>query len=174
MHIFDTKSHWAVYHHFMIILFYDHLYIGLKSCGWPGAAIVGNQGRVTVIVFFVCLSLSLLPPKLQRRGLVFERKLVTMEREWWVTTERINGYYVWLVTIEREEWVTMKRDWWVTMIVHEGLPWSVYRLVKYMGHTSRWQFWVQWTTVIWRWYVTPDNDAISARSLVIFIIELGI
>ena len=28
---------------------------------------------------------SLLPPKLQRRGLVFERKLVTMEREWWVT-----------------------------------------------------------------------------------------
>ena len=26
-----------------------------------------------------------LPPKLQRRGLVFERKLVTMEREEWVT-----------------------------------------------------------------------------------------
>ena len=44
----------------MIITFYDHLYIGLKSCGWPGAAIVGNQGCVTVIVSFVCLSLSLL------------------------------------------------------------------------------------------------------------------
>ena len=36
---------------------------------------------------------GLLPPKLQRRGLVFKCKLVTMERVWWVTMERINGYY---------------------------------------------------------------------------------
>ena len=36
---------------------------------------------------------ALLPPKLQRRGLVFKCKLVTMERVWWVTMERINGYY---------------------------------------------------------------------------------
>ena len=43
-----------------------------------------------------------LPPKLQRRGLVFKCKLVTMERVWWVTMER-----VW--------WVTMERVWWVTL-----------------------------------------------------------
>ena len=37
---------------------------------------------------------ALLPPKLQRRGLVFKGKLVTMERVWWVTMER-----VWWVTL---------------------------------------------------------------------------
>ena len=31
------------------------------------------------------LVLSLLPPKLQRRGLVFKGKMVTMKRVWWVT-----------------------------------------------------------------------------------------
>ena len=31
----------------------------------------------------------LLPPKLQRRGLVFKGKLVTMKRVWWVTMMRV-------------------------------------------------------------------------------------
>ena len=51
----------------------------------------------------------LLPPKLQRRGLVFKRKLVTLERVWWVTVERV---------------------WWVTTIVLEGLLICVYEWVR--------------------------------------------
>ena len=54
----------------------------------------------------------LLPPKLQRRGLVFKRKLVTVERVWWVTMERVIGYY--------------RTCMQVTMIVHERLLWSVW------------------------------------------------
>ena len=30
-----------------------------------------------------------------------------------------------------------------------------------MGHTSRWQFRLQWTTIIWQWKVAMDNDAVS-------------
>ena len=55
----------------------------------------------------------LLPPKLQRRGLVFLVNWVTMERLWWVTMERINGYFGALVMgyygcVLR---VTMERVW---------------------------------------------------------------
>ena len=41
----------------------------------------------------------LLPPKLQRRGLVFKGKLVTMERVWWVTMiVRVMGYFgIWVI-----------------------------------------------------------------------------
>ena len=43
-----------------------------------------------------------------------------------------------------------------------------------MGHTSKWQFGVQWRDVFWRWKVTLDNDYVSTKSITIFIIELGV
>ena len=43
-----------------------------------------------------------------------------------------------------------------------------------MGHTSKWQFGMQWRDVFWRWKVTMDNDYVSTKSITIFIIELGI
>ena len=43
-----------------------------------------------------------MPPKLQRRGLVFERKLVTMERVLWVTTIVLEGLLICVY-----EWVTL-------------------------------------------------------------------
>ena len=55
-----------------------------------------------VVTFFDRCRL-LLPPKLQRRGLVFEGKMVTMER--------VMGYYGTCMQ--------------VTMIVHERLLWMV-------------------------------------------------
>ena len=80
-----------------------------------------GQTRYHYLIFsFMQVSqkfLELLPPKLQRRGLVFKRKLVTMERVWWVT-------------IECEEWLL-----W---IVKNGLLW-------YMGHTC--QFWGLWSRI---------------------------
>ena len=70
---------------------------------------------------YLCVTIwplwRLLPPKLQRRGLVFKRKLVTMERVCWVT-------------IEREEWVSMDPEEWVI-------------LFWYMGRTC--QFWGLWS-----------------------------
>ena len=175
----------------------------------------------------------LLPPKLQRRGLVFERKLVTVERVWWVTMERVMGYYgtcmqvtmlgIWIIqasgnSIQRVWWVTMGCAWWVTMIVFDGLLWLclmgfygegmvgyyrvnlVYGSYKqvailgamddhiltavgyyewwwcfrniyhhfhhgawYMGHTSKWQFWVQWTTIFWQRKVTLDDNDVSTK-----------
>ena len=76
------------------------------------------KGVQTCFVFFCPQSLSggglylnvnwLLPPKLQRRGLVFKGKMVTMERVWWVTMER-----VWWVTVIAL-WILSV--WWVTMM----------------------------------------------------------
>ena len=47
-----------------------------------------------------------------------------------------------------------------------GLPW-------YMGHTSKWQFRVQ-CHVFWRLLVTIENDVLSTKLIIIFIIVLGI
>ena len=47
-----------------------------------------SQKYKTKVFITFCTNISpfrSLPPKLQRRGLVFERKLVTIERVWWVT-----------------------------------------------------------------------------------------
>ena len=43
-----------------------------------------------------------------------------------------------------------------------------------MGLTSKWQFGMQWRDIFWRWKVTTDNDDVSEKSIIIFIIELGI
>ena len=43
----------------------------------------------------------------------------------------------------------------------------------YMGHTSKWQFRVQ-CHVFWRLLVTIENDVLSTKLIIIFIIELGI
>ena len=133
------------------------------------------------------------PQSFSGGGLVFKRKLVTVEGVWWVTMERV---------------------WWVTMIVHEGLLWIsiwfsslclVYRsyvhvthshdrdltvvgycgywwclkriycqfhhCAWYIGHTCMWHI---PTTVIWQWWVTVDIDDAWTESIVIFIIVLGI
>ena len=59
-----------------------------------------------------------MPPKLQRRGLVFEVDLVTMERVRWVTMIDHEGllwsvydgllWSVLMVTMKRVKWVTME------------------------------------------------------------------
>ena len=42
-----------------------------------------------------------------------------------------------------------------------------------MGHTSKWQIWVQWSHFS-RLLVTVDFDGLSTKLIIIFIIELGI
>ena len=42
-----------------------------------------------------------------------------------------------------------------------------------MGHTSKWQIWVQWSH-FWRLLVSVDFDGLSTKLIIIFIIELGI
>ena len=72
----------------------------------------------------------LLPPKLQRRGLVF---LVN-----WVTI-------LWSV-YDGLLWLCIKGYYGASMVGY-----YVYAKNWHIGHTSRCRFWVQWTTVIWRW-----------------------
>ena len=61
------------------------------------------------------LGITLLPPKLQRRGLVFFSKYY--------------GACI-ICTVERKEWCNR------LLILKNGL-------LMYMSHTSKWQFWVQ-------------------------------
>ena len=42
-----------------------------------------------------------------------------------------------------------------------------------MGHTSKWQFHTQWSH-FWRQMVTVDYDGVSAKLMIILMIELGI
>ena len=126
--------------------------------------------------------IQLLPPKLQRRGLVFKRKLVTMERVWWVTMER-----VW--------WVTMEHVWWVTMIESEGLLICVYEwvtlvygsyehvpisygvvtLLKANGYCRLWWCFNKIDDNLngWAWYMghTSHFDLLTSRAIDILFID---
>ena len=138
---------------------------------------------------------NLLPPKLQRRGLVFKRKLVTMERVWWVTME-----HVWWVTMIESEGLLICVNEWVTLVYgsyeHVPISYGVVTLLKangycrlwwcfnkiddnlngwawYMGHTSMCQFHTEWSH-FWRQMVTIDYDGVSTHLMIILMIELGI
>ena len=80
---------------------------------------------------------KLLPPKLQRRGLVFKRK-------------------------------------WLLWSVYDGLLWSVKN-----GYFGIWVIrasgnFIRVRDVFWRLLVTVENDDVSTKLIIIFIIELGI
>ena len=62
--------------------------------------------------------------------------------------------------------VTIMFVWWVTKIERGCWAW-------YMGHTSKWQIWVQWSH-FWRLLVSVDFVGQSTKLIIIFIIELGI
>ena len=82
--------------------------------------------------------MCLLPPNLQRRGLVFERKLVTMEREEWVTLvygsyEHVPisyGFGTFFVSC----WLLLK------MMMYQQIDYDLHHKAWYMGHTSMCQF----------------------------------
>ena len=85
---------------------------------------------------------NLLPPKLQRRGLVFKGKMGYYGA-------CMMGYYgAWMMGYyDCALRVTMERVWlfFNKICCHfDHCAWC-------MGHTSRCQFRLQWTTIIWRW-----------------------
>ena len=83
------------------------------------------------------MEIFLLPPKLQRRGLVFKRKLVTMERVWWVTME-----HVWWVTMIESEGLLICVYEWVTLVYgsyeHVPISYGVVTLLKANGYCRLW------------------------------------
>ena len=63
-------------------------------------------------------------------------------------------------------WVTIMCVWWVTNTERVCWAW-------HMGHTSKWQIWVQWWHFS-RLLVTVDFDGLSTKLIIIFNIELRI
>ena len=85
----------------------SQIWIELESCKNQHISkeVLGDNSSslyLTLLILSSISTITLLPPKLQRRGLVFKGKMVTMERVLWVTVERVCS-----VTVEREEWVTL-------------------------------------------------------------------